>query len=52
MDAVDLFWLCRWRPSIPLSSASGELEHEDIDNPLNRCTVEEEEEGDVGILTG
>lgn len=24
-----------WRPSIPLSSVSGELEHEDIDNPVS-----------------
>lgn len=33
-----------WRPSIPLSSVSEELEHEDMDNPVSGCTAEEEEE--------
>ena len=45
-------------PSIPLSSVSGEMEREDIDDPVgdatSECTAEEEEEEeeDVGIMTG
>lgn len=44
-----------WRRSIPLSSVSGEVEHEDIDKPVcDWCSAdeEEEEEEDVEITTG